>query len=117
MHDQHTTELARRLARTFEAWTEETAAEIRASLDSFRYLDAAQMGEALNLPASSVKDQAILWERSGGKDGIPAVKIGRSWRFDPEVVRVVLRRRMGVSSLFEGDGAPARLSIVGEGGA
>jgi len=29
----------------------------------------------------------------------------------------VLRRRMGVSSLFEGDGAPARLSIVGEGGA
>lgn len=107
-----TSDLARRLGTVLEDWIRDTDRAQLSFLEAHRLMDADRMGELLDLPAEKVRELAKRWERGDRETGIPATKLGREWRFDPESVLAVLRRRMGVASLFPDRRGAAALDLV-----
>jgi len=113
-----TTEVARRLGRVLEDWIQDVVAGQESFLGRHKLLDAQGAADFLGLSADTVRELAVRWERGDRETGLPGVKLGREWRFEPESLLVVLRRRMGVAPLFDkgrGDAAaaePGRRAIM-----
>jgi len=46
------------------------------------FLTAAEIAPLLRVDERTVRRMAERWHDSGGQEGLPAVKIGRQWRFE-----------------------------------
>jgi hypothetical protein len=45
------------------------------------YLSTKDVANVFGISERTVTDMAVAWHESGGQEGIPCFKIGRSWRF------------------------------------
>lgn len=53
-------------------------------LKKHAFLDSERVAEWLGYSVRTVTDLAQRWHDTAGQEGIPAFKIGRGWRFDPD---------------------------------
>jgi len=51
-------------------------------LPNRHFLTAAEIASLLRVDERTVRRMAERWHDSGGHEGLPAVKIGRQWRFE-----------------------------------
>jgi hypothetical protein len=58
-----------------------------------RWLKAYEVAERVGRTPRWVMDQAKLHARTGGQEGIPGIRVGKSWVFDWDEVERVLRRQ------------------------
>jgi excisionase family DNA binding protein len=56
------------------------------SLPDRHFLTAAEIAPFLRVDERTVRRMAERWHDSGGQEGLPAVKIGRQWRFEKSTV-------------------------------
>lgn len=66
-----------------------------------KYLDSYQVAEWLGCAPRTITHWAEKWTDTGGQEGIPAFKIGRSWRFDADVIQqwLVEKQKLPMSSV------------------
>ncbi len=50
------------------------------------FLTAAEIAPLLRVDERTVRRMAERWHDTGGQEGLPALKIGRQWRFERERV-------------------------------
>jgi excisionase family DNA binding protein len=58
-----------------------------------KFLTSYQLSEWLGVAPRTVTEWAEQWFDSGGQQGIPAFKIGRSWRFDADRVQAWINEK------------------------
>jgi excisionase family DNA binding protein len=54
------------------------------------YLSTEEVAHWLGISIRTVTALAAQWQESGGVQGIPAFKIGRSWRFDRQKIQAYI---------------------------
>jgi excisionase family DNA binding protein len=50
------------------------------------YLSTEEVAHLLGFSVRAITEWASQWHDSGGREGIPSFKIGRSWRFDRQQI-------------------------------
>lgn len=63
------------------------------SLNKSRYISTEDVARLLGFSVRTITAWAAAWHESGGTEGLPAFKMGRSWRFDPEEIQALIRRQ------------------------
>jgi hypothetical protein len=61
-----------------------------------KYLNSYQVAEWLGYAPRTITEWAEQWPASGGQEGIPAFKIGRSWRIDADVIQQWLTQKQAL---------------------
>jgi len=63
-----------------------------------KYLNSYQVAEWLGYAPRTITEWAEQWHDSGGQEGIPAFKIGRSWRFDADAIQDWLAQKQKIAT-------------------
>jgi excisionase family DNA binding protein len=63
------------------------------------YLTTADVAQLLGFSVRTITEWAVQWQDSGGKQGLPAFKMGRSWRFDRQQIQAHVDRLKGSKQL------------------
>jgi len=65
------------------------------------YLSTEEVAELLGFSVRTVTEWASQWHDSGGLEGVPAFKMGRSWRFDRQEINAYIARKKAPSQPIE----------------
>lgn len=57
------------------------------------YLSTEEVAQLFGFSVRTITMWAVAWQESGGTQGIPAFKMGRSWRFDRQQVEALVRSK------------------------
>lgn len=58
-----------------------------------QYLSTEEVADLLGFSDRTITALAAAWHESGGTEGIPAFKIGRSWRFERSDIQAFIERK------------------------
>ena len=58
-----------------------------------QYLSTEEVANMFGFSIRTVTAWAVAWQESGGREGIPAFKMGRSWRFDRQQIEALIRSK------------------------
>lgn len=54
------------------------------------YLSTAEVAQLFGFSVRTITAWAAEWQESGGTQGLPAFKMGRSWRFDRREIQAYI---------------------------
>lgn len=57
------------------------------------YLSTEEVAQLFGFSVRTITEWAAQWQDSGGQQGLPAFKMGRSWRFDREQIQAMVRSK------------------------
>jgi excisionase family DNA binding protein len=57
------------------------------------YLSTEEVADLFGFSVRTISAWAVEWRDSGGQQGIPAFKMGRSWRFDRKEIQAYIDRK------------------------
>jgi excisionase family DNA binding protein len=57
------------------------------------YLSTEDVADLFGFSVRTITAWAAEWQESGGQQGLPAFKMGRSWRFDRQEIQAYIDRK------------------------
>ena len=77
-----------------------------------RYLSTEEVARLFGFSVRTITLWASQWQESGGQEGIPAFKMGRSWRFDRNQIDAIVKSKQVPVEQPRPKAAPASTAAI-----